>query len=80
VTNDGRAALARALEGHIKTLQADNEALKQDLAAARADFAAKQARRTQAIAAFEALAQRLEAMAAQHAIKPWWQQLLRRAS
>jgi hypothetical protein len=31
------------------------------------------------MSAFEALAHRLEAMAAQHAIKPWWQQLLRRA-
>jgi hypothetical protein len=31
------------------------------------------------MSAFEALAQRLEAMAAQHAIKPWWQQLLRSA-
>ena len=32
-----------------------------------------------AIEAFSALAQRLEAMAAQHAIKPWWRRLLRRA-
>jgi hypothetical protein len=31
------------------------------------------------MSAFEALAQRLEAMAAQHAIKLWWQQLHRRA-
>ena len=69
---------SRALESHIKTLQADNEALKH-LSAARPDLAAEQARTTQAIAAIEALAQRLEAMAAQHAIKPWWQQLLRRA-
>ena len=29
----------------------------------------------QAIAAFESLAQRLEAMAAQRAIKPWWRRL-----
>jgi hypothetical protein len=31
------------------------------------------------LAAFEQLAQRLEAMAAERAIKPWWQGLLRRA-
>jgi hypothetical protein len=32
----------------------------------------------QAIAAFESLAQRLEAMAAERAIKPWWRRLLQR--
>ena len=37
------------------------------------------AKTAQAIAAFESLAQRLEAMAAQRAIKPWWQRLLRSA-
>jgi hypothetical protein len=34
---------------------------------------------TRAIAAFEQLAQRLEALAAERAVKPWWQRLLRRA-
>jgi hypothetical protein len=68
------SALTSALESHIKTLQADNDALKQDLAAARADLAAEQARTTQAIAAFESLAQRLEAMA--EARRPWWRRLV----
>jgi hypothetical protein len=30
-------------------------------------------------AAFESLAERLEAMAAERAIKPWWRRLLRSA-
>jgi hypothetical protein len=76
VTNDGLATLAHALESYIKTLQADNDALKQDLAAARADLAAEQARTTQAIEAFSALAERLEAMA-EAKRPPWWQRLLR---
>ena len=63
-----------ALESHIKTLQADNDALKQDLTAARADLAAEQARTTQAIAAFEALALKLEAIA--EARRPWWRRIL----
>ena len=37
------------------------------------------AKTTPATAAFQSLAQRLEAIAAQRAIKPWWQRLLRRA-
>jgi hypothetical protein len=40
---------------------------------------AEAAKTAQAIAAFAQLAQRLEAMAAQRAIKPWWGRLLRRA-
>jgi hypothetical protein len=36
-------ALAHALESHIKTLQGDNEALKEQLAAERAAFAAREA-------------------------------------
>jgi hypothetical protein len=44
---------------------------------ASADLAAEQARTTQATVAFEALARRLEAMADERAIKPWWQRLLR---
>lgn len=69
VTNAGPAALAHALESHIKTLQADNDALKQDLAA-------EQERTTQAIAAFSALATRLEALA--EARRPWWRRLVGR--
>ena len=77
VTN-GLATLAHALESYIKTLQADNDALKQDLPAARADLTAEQARTTQAIGAFSALAERLEAMA-EAKRSPWWQRLLRMA-
>ena len=66
--------LVHALESHIKTLQTDNEALKEQLAAERAAFAAdktalagelaaERARADQAIAAFAALAERLDALA-----------------
>jgi hypothetical protein len=86
-------ALVDSLRDHVATLKAENEALKAQLAAseerttatearvtaADARAAEEAARTTQAIAAFETLAQRLETMAAQHAIKPWWQRLLRRA-
>jgi two-component sensor histidine kinase len=44
-----------------------------------AQLAAEQAKTEKAIEAFSTLAQRLAAMAAKHAIKPWWQRLLRRA-
>ena len=47
-----------------------------EAAQARAD--AEAAKTAQAIAAFAQLAQRLEAMAAQRAIKPWWRRLLQR--
>jgi hypothetical protein len=43
-----------------------------------ADLAAEQARTTQAIAAFEQLAQKLEAIAEARR-PPWWRLLLRRA-
>jgi hypothetical protein len=79
-------ALLHALEAHNATLKADVERLEAQLAAAEArdaqhvaQLAAEQAKTEKAIEAFSALAQRLEAMAAQHAIKPWWQRLLRSA-
>jgi hypothetical protein len=101
--NDGRttvehavaAALVTSLENHIKTLRAENEALKQDLTASRADLSAhvetlkvqlataearageEAAKTAQAIAAFEQLALKLEAIA--EARRPWWRLLLRRA-
>jgi hypothetical protein len=69
VTNDGTAALAHALESHISTLRADNEALKQQLAAAEAE-------RAQAIAAFASLADRLDELAAANQrARPWWRRL-----
>ena len=94
--NDGRttferandALLVHALESHIKTLQGENETLKQQLAAAEARLAAanacdaqqaaslvaEQAKTEKAIAAFASLANRLDALAAEHA-KPWWRRL-----
>jgi hypothetical protein len=75
-----------ALESHIKTLQGDNEALKEQLAAERAAFAgrdaerlamltAEQAKTAQAIQAFSDLATRLDALAAERA-RPWWRRLV----
>jgi len=58
-----------ALESHIKTLQGENEALKEHLAA-------EQAKTEKAIAAFASLAERLDALAAARA-KPWWRIALR---
>jgi hypothetical protein len=63
-----------ALEGHIKTLQGDNEALKEQLAGAAADLAAERERADKAIAAFASLADRLDALAAERA-RPWWKRL-----
>jgi hypothetical protein len=82
------AATIAALESHIKTLQeelaTERERSGAQLAAARADLAAEwqraaallaaeQARTTQAIAAFEQLAVKLEAIA--EARRPWWRRL-----
>ncbi len=57
-----------ALEGHVATLKADVERLEADLAAERA-------RTEKAIAAFAALAERLDALAAERA-RPWWRRLV----
>jgi hypothetical protein len=65
-------ATIAALEGHVATL-------KVQLAGAETRASEESAKTAQAIAAFESLAQRLEAMAAQHATKPWWQRFLRSA-
>jgi hypothetical protein len=61
------SALVTALENHIKTLQGDNDELKERLAD-------EQARTTQAIAAFAGLAERLDDLAAERA-RPWWRRL-----
>jgi len=79
-----------ALREHNATLKADVEKLEALLAIERerADKAitgfeallrTESERADRAIVAFEQLARRLEAMAAQHAIKPWWRRLLRSA-
>jgi hypothetical protein len=76
------ATLAAALDELKAQLKAAGERetrLATQLVAAEARASEESAKTTQAIAAFESLAQRLEAMAAQHAIKPWWQRLLRSA-
>ena len=102
-------ALTHALESHIKTLQGDNEALKERLAEAEAQFAAAETRienlladladrgaqhaderavlvaqiaaeranAEKAIAAFAALAERLDALAAANQ-RTWWDRVKRR--
>jgi hypothetical protein len=85
-------ALVTALESHIKTLQTENEGLKQDLSTTRADLSAhvetlkaqlagaearageEAAKTERAIAAFESLAVKLEAMA--EGRRPWWRRLV----
>jgi hypothetical protein len=62
-------SLVDPLREHNASLKIENERLAGQLAEARAQA-------SRAIAAFEALAQRLEAMAAERAIKPWWRRLL----
>ena len=60
-----------ALESHIKTLQGDNEALMQRLTTAEAQTEVERARTEKAIAAFAALAERLDALAEERR-RPWW--------
>jgi hypothetical protein len=75
------SALVAALEGHVETLKADVERLEAQLAAAEArdaqhvaQLAAEQAKTEKAIEAFSALAERLDALAAERA-RPWWRRL-----
>ena len=68
-----------ALKAHIETLKAELQTLKGQRAGAETRVSWEAAKTAEAIAAFEQLVQRLEAMAAQRAVKPWWQRLLRRA-
>jgi len=119
VRNGGRTTFERtvdqtlvtAFESHIKTLEAENEALMEQFAAAEAraerqaadfagrdaqrvtelsaeraraekhaaelgaDLAAERARTEKAIVAFAALAERLDALAAERA-RPWWRRLV----
>jgi hypothetical protein len=82
--NPVHAQIAR-LEGELAgTREALAEArARAGAAEARADAAETRAseeaaRTTQAISAFQSLAQRLEEIAAQRATRPWWQWLLQR--
>jgi len=68
-----------ALENHIKTLQGENDALRQQLRAEADRLAAAEARAAQeaekvgqAIAAFASLADRLDAMAEANQRRSWW--------
>jgi hypothetical protein len=69
----------RGVGGLVETLKTEVERLKDQLAVGDALASDEAAKTAQAIAAFAQLAQRLEAMATQRAIKPWWRRLLRRA-
>jgi hypothetical protein len=75
-------ALVETLKGQIADLQAHIETLKGQLAGAEAraekqaaehgaDLAAERAKTEKAITAFSALAERLDALAAERA-RPWW--------
>jgi hypothetical protein len=74
-------SLLDSLREHIATLKGENETLKAQLAAAEGRATAESiraneenAKTAQAIAAFETLAQRLEAIA--EARRPWWRRLV----
>src|SRR5271157_5214167 len=70
------AVLVHALESHIKTLQGENETLKQQLAAADARAAQEAEKAAKAIEAFADLARRLDALAeANQQRRPWWRRL-----
>ena len=81
-------AFVTALEGHVASLKTENERLaaaldilkaelgarSSELAAAHARASDESAKTAQAIAAFQSLAQRLEAKA--EAKRPWWRRLV----
>jgi hypothetical protein len=67
-------ALTDALKAHVETLKGDIEALRAQLQAAAADLEAERARTSTAISAFSALADRLDALAAERA-RQWWRRL-----
>jgi hypothetical protein len=66
--------LIKSLEAHVTTLREQLAAVETRLSAADASLASEQERTTRAISAFESLAERLEAVAAERA-KPWWRRL-----
>jgi hypothetical protein len=61
--------------GLVETLKAEVERLKDQLAASDARAIDEAIKTAQAITAFEALAQRLDALAAER-VKPWWRRLV----
>ncbi len=66
--------LIKALEAHVETLKQQLAGTETRLTAADASLAAEQAKTEKAIAAFAALAERLDALAAERA-KSWWRRL-----
>jgi septal ring factor EnvC (AmiA/AmiB activator) len=73
------AATIKVLEAHVETLKeqlaaAEARAEKQT-AELSADLTAEKAKTEKAIAAFAALAERLDALAAERA-RPWWRRLV----
>jgi hypothetical protein len=73
------AETIQALRDHVATLKTDVARLQAQLAGAETRASDEAAKTAQAIAAFESLAQRLEEIAAQRAIKPWWRRFLQKA-
>jgi hypothetical protein len=67
-------ALMDSLRDHVASLKAENETLKAQLAGAETRANEESAKTAQAIAAFESLALRLEAIA--EARRPWWRRLV----
>ena len=73
-----------ALEAHVETLKGENETLKGQLAAAEARAEKEAENAGKAIAAFSALADRLDALTQTAPIpapahRPWWLRLTSRA-
>jgi len=68
------APLIKALEAHLEATKEQLAEARSRLAVADASLAAERVRTDQAIGAFVALADRLDAMAAERA-KPWWRRL-----
>ncbi len=60
----------------IKALEAHVETLKEQLAGAEARLAGERAQTEKATAAFSALAERLDALAADQRRRPWWRRLV----
>ncbi len=67
--------LIKALEAHDETLKAQLAAAETRAEGLTAERDAEQAKTGQAIAAFSALAERLDALAAERA-RPWWRRLV----
>ncbi len=64
-------ALVHALESHIKTLQGENEALKEQLVAAEARAAQEAARADKAVDAIASLARALDELAEKRRGRGW---------